>query len=206
MGGQPEIVECPIRKDMVDNITPSQADKIVASSCSRFNEVRFDYPDNRDGFENSRYLTVSLVDGTWYRGVMARTAMVDAGPSADPIGVAYGGETYWHERGYSADGAPLSWSLETGELYMSEGNTMMVRGLWPDVTDQRGAWNLTLYSRLRPQGDARTFGPYAIAATTDKVDIRASGRLFRIRLSGSSSPASGRLGRPVFDITKSGER
>lgn len=205
LGGQPTVVDCPIRRDMVDNIAPSQVDKIVASGVSKFNEARFDYPDARDGLENSRWLSVSLTTGDWQRGVMARTALVDAGPSADPIAITAGGTVYWQERGKSADGGPIAWFLETGELYMSEEVVTRLSSLWPDVSGQVGAWNLTLFSRLKPQGVMRTFGPVAIAANDDKVDIHFSGRLFRVRFSGESSPAAGRLGRPLFSM-KTGSR
>jgi hypothetical protein len=207
LGGQPTIIDCPIRKDMTNNIAGSQKDKIVASGCSKFGEVRFDYPDKRDGFENSRYIVVSTIDGNWWRGQMARTAMVDAGPSTSPIGVTVGGNVYTHETGVSADGAAFAWFFETGEVYMDEATTTMVRGMWPDTSEQQGAWNLTMFSRLHPNDQsARQFGPVAIAPTDDKVDIRFSGRLFRIRLSGNSLPAAGRLGVPVFDIQSSSKR
>jgi len=205
-GGQPEIIPCPIRHDFAANLTPSQADKIVASSVSRFGEVRFDYPDVRDGFENSRYVVVSLQTGLWTRGVMARTAMVDAGPSENPIGVAPDGSIYWHERGQSADGAPLSWHAETGELYLDPNTSVMIRSLWPDVAGQVGPWNLTLITRRRPNGRPRVVGPKAFASTTEKVDLRVDGRLFRLRLSGASSPAAGRLGTLVFDTVRTSSR
>lgn len=206
LGGDVQIIECPIRKDMVANITASQSDKVVASGISKYNEVRFDYPDARDGFENSRYLAVSLEDGAWYRGQMARTAMCDAAPSENPIGVTYDGYAYWHERGNSADGAPFSWYIESSEVYLDESITTMVRGLWPDVSNQVGPWNLTLFTRLKPQGEVRTFGPYSIAATDYKTDIRASGRLFRMRFSGNAAPTGGRMGRPIFDTQPSSKR
>lgn len=206
LGGEPTIIPCPIKQDMVDNITASQADKIVASGNSKFGEVRFDYPDRRDGSENSRYIAVSLQDGNWYRGQMARTAMLDAGPSIDPVGATVDGNAYAHELGMSADGAPLPWFIETGEMYIDESITALIRGLWPDVSGQVGAWMLTIFSRLKPQGAARQFGPVAIAPTSEKVDIRFSGRLFRFRWSGNSLPAAGRLGRPVLDYTGSSQR
>lgn len=207
LGGQPIIVACPIRKDMVDNIASSQRDKIVASGCSKYGEVRFDYPDKREGFENSRYVTVSLLDGNWYKGQMARTAMVDSGPSAFPVGVTVDGIVYTHETGVSADSAALPWFIESGEFYIDLARTTLVRGMWPDVKGQMGAWLLTIYSRLRPQDpNPRQFGPVSIAPTDDQIDIRFSGRLFRIRFSGNSLPAAGRLGVPVFDIAASSGR
>ena len=110
LGGQPEPIACPIRRDFAEELAASQGDKVVASSNAEFSEVRFDYPDRRDGFENSRYLALALSGqdaGAWHRGQMARTAFVDAGPSAYPIGVTYDGSVFLHEKGRSADGGQL---------------------------------------------------------------------------------------------------
>jgi len=206
LGSEPTILPCPIRTDMADNLAASQGDKIVASGISKFGEIRFDYPDARDGYENSRYIAVSVTNGWWYNGTMARTAMVDAGPSDSPIGVTYSGNIYWHERGTSADGSALSWSIETGELMIDESVTSMIRCVWPDTRSQVGAWSLTLQSRLKPNSLPRSFGPYTFTSTQEKVDIRASGRLFRFIFSGSTAPAAGRFGRPIFDVVSAGQR
>ncbi|HMO44110.1 MAG TPA: hypothetical protein PKB04_12500, partial [Phenylobacterium sp.] len=171
-----------------------------------FDEMRFDYPDRRDGVENSRYLTLSLQDGAWSRGLMARSALVDAGPQENPVGAAPDGALYWHERGRSADGAALSWFIESADQYLDPDRTLMVRSLWPDLADQTGAAALTLKGRLTPQGPERTYGPYALAPGQPRVDLRATGRLFRLRLSGQGAPTGGRLGAPMFDVAPAGNR
>lgn len=206
LGGGVEPIPCAIRDDLFGNITPGQADKIVASSTSRFSEVRWDYPDVRDGTENSRYVALSLVGQGWYRGRMARTAMVDAGPSQDPIGVTAGGNVYWHERGQSADGAALSGWLETADQYLSEDQTALVLGIWPDAKEQVGPINVSIVSRFKPQGEESTKGPYPMVAGEDKVDVRASGRLFRMRFDFNSLPAAWRLGQIVVDLARAGKR
>lgn len=206
LGGGVEPIECPIRDDMFGNLTPSQADKVVASSISRFSEVRWDYPDARDGTENSRYVALSLVGQGWYRGRMSRSAFVDAGPALDPIGVTPGGNVYWHERGRSADGQPLEWSIETSDQQLSEDQTALLLGVWPDMKSQVGPVSLSVISRLKPQADEARSGPFAMVAGEDKVDFRCSGRLFRLRFSGESLPAFMRLGQIVADIVPAGRR
>jgi hypothetical protein len=206
LGGAVEILPCPILLDMADNLLSAQIEKIAASSNSKFGEIRFDYPDARDGGENSRYVAFSYLEGAWHRGEMARTAMVDAGPQESPIGVTPAGLIYWHERGESADGAPIAWSLETADQYVSEDNTAILLGVWPDVAEQRGAISLTVTTRLRPQGDARTYPPSSLAPGQGKVDLRARGRLFRLRFSGASSPSAARIGRIVVQFEAAGAR
>jgi len=206
LGSEPVILPCPIRKDMVTNLAIAQADKIVASGISKFGEVRWDYPDARDGVENSRYVAVSVASGWWYNGTMTRTGMVDAGPSDSPIGVTPEGAIYWHEKGTSADGSAISWSIETGELLLDKSVTSMLRGMWPDTQGQVGAWSLNLQTRLKPNSTPRLFGPYTFTSSDEKIDIRASGRLVRFIFSGNSAPAAGRFGSPIFDVVAAGQR
>lgn len=209
LGGQPETIDCPIRDDFAENMAPSQGDKIVASSTQSFQEIRFDYPDFRDGNENSRYLTL-VVDGTdagaWSRGVQARTAYVDAGPADYPIAADYSGNIYWQDKGGTDDGGPISWFIETADQYLSVAKTMMVTGLWPDTIGQVGPVTVYLKTRFKPQGDQTVYGPWSFASTDEKVDVRATGRLFRIRYEGASTPAECRFGVSVFDAQPTGGR
>lgn len=206
LGGAVELVPCPIREGFADNLASQQGDKVVVSSNSQFGEVRVDYPDARDGVENSRYLAVSLLDGAWYRGMMDRTAFVDAGPAEFPIAVDASSYVYWHERGQSADGGVLTAYIETADQYLSEDLTGDVLGIWPDFADQVGAVSVTVTSRLKPQGDERAQTPAAMAPGEDKVDVRLNGRLFKLRFFSASAPSAWRLGRIAVEFVKRGRR
>lgn len=137
---------------------------------------------------------------------MARTAMIDAGPAAYPVGVDPQGAVYYHERGHSADGAAFSWFIETADQVLDEDRTVMARGIWPDLADQAGPVRLSLFSRLTPQGDVAVSGPFALAPGQDRVDFRATGRLFKIRFAGGSAPTACRIGKPVFNVAVAGAR
>lgn len=205
LGGAPQVIPCPIRDDMADNMASGQMDKIVASSIGTYNEVRFDYPDSRDGDENSRYLTLSLLDGSWSRGEMARSAFVDAGPSEYPIGVDPSGNVYWQEKGHSADGGAITWHIETADLYLDESTITTLLEVRPDVEDQVGPMTITDTSRLKPQGDERTQAVVA-GVGDDKLDFRLSGLLHRIKYSGSSAPAYARVGKTTVAFASGGRR
>jgi hypothetical protein len=207
-GGQPQPITCPIRRDFAEELAASQGDKVVASSNAEFSEVRFDYPDRRDGYENSRFLAVAVDGpdaGAWHRGLMARTAFVDAGPSAYPIGVAFNGSVFLHEKGRSADGASFAWFVETADTYLDPERTLLVRGLWPDFRDQLGPVTVTLTPRLHPQDTNQPAAAAAMAPGDAKADLLASGRLFRVRFSGQSAPTGCRIGKPVFDVAPGGQ-
>lgn len=216
LGGSVAPVECPIRDDFALHLTPSQADKICASTIAQYNEVRWDYPDQREGLENSRYLTLAAAGedaGKWSAGRPmnavrpARTTLVDAGPAPYPVGVSSDGWIYWHEKGATADGGALPWMIESADFYLDPGVETLVTEAWPDIgDDQIGPVLLTLTTRPFPQAAETTFGPFAIAPGQSTVSFKSAGRLFRIAYSGFSSPAYARLGRPVFDAKARGRR
>lgn len=85
--GAPQQIVCPIQEDSLDNISGSQNDKIFMSYIAQTGELRIDYPDSRDGVENSRYITLQLETGAWSQGKEVRTAMVRGTPLANPIGI-----------------------------------------------------------------------------------------------------------------------
>jgi hypothetical protein len=198
---------CTVRNEFIDNLTPSQLDKVVASSCGQFSEIRFDYPDARDGFENSRFVTMNTIDGAWSRGIEARSAYVDAGPSVSPIGVSPAGDVYFHERGKTADGGALSSFIESADTYIDgDCRQMRINEVQPDFEDQVGALTMTVKTRSFAQGEVDEWDPITLAPGETFQDFRAEGRFVRVRLEASSVPSSWRLGRLMFDVTETGRR
>jgi len=135
---------------------------------------------------------------------MARTAFVDAGPCAYPVGVTYDGSVYFHEKGRSADGGPFAWFIETADSYLDPARGLLVRGLWPDFRDQVGPVSVTVNARWQPQGAEQSFTAPAMAPGDAKADLLLSGRLFRARFAGASAPTAVRIGEPVFDVAPAG--
>lgn len=208
LGGAPQILDCPIRDAFVDNAAPSQNDKIVCSSVSEWGEVVWYYADARDGsgYEISRSVRLSTIDGSWSMGTTPRTAFIDANPAPNPIGVTFDGQTFWHERGNSANGAVMSASLTTGGQYIDPAErVMLLRGAWPDFKDQVGPINLTVRSRMFPQDTPVEHGPFLLAPDTNKSDFLVTGRIFEFEFASNSSPMGWRLGKPTFDVVAAGE-
>jgi hypothetical protein len=198
---------CTVRNDFIDNLAASQLDKVAASSCAQFSEIRFDYPDSRDGFENSRYLAMCTIDGSWAKGQMARSAYVDAGPSVSPLGVAPTGQVYWHERGNSADGQPLSWFIESADQYIDgDRRQLRINDVEPDIEDQVSPITLTIFTRDYPQAPDEAWDPIILIPGETFQDFRAEGRFARVRLEGSAMPSFARVGRISFDVSETGQR
>lgn len=159
--------------------------------------------------ENSRYISLNVGDQAlpWSKGPIARTAFIDSGPLAYPLGIDEAGQTYLHEKGNDANGAALSWFVETSAQYLGEGERRaLVRGVWPDFEAQQGDVSLTIKAFAYPQATARTKGPFTLPAGREKKDFIAEGRMVALRFSASAAPTFARIGKPTFDVELLGER
>ena len=207
LSGVPDIIVSPVQATVSENMALSQSDKIVAANIAQYNEIWFFYPDSRDGYENSRYVSASLVDGKWSQGMLARTAFDDGSPYQFPLGASYSGVVYIHERGNNADGDPLNWYVITGDQYIGEGQKFMqIKGFWPDFKDQQGAVSFECYTRKYPQATVRTKGPYIVSPGQSKRDFLAEGRVISVRISGNSSPSYCRFGKLAFEVEGTGSQ
>lgn len=205
LGGAPQQMDCPIRKDFADNISQGQFDKIVGATIGTYQEVRWFYPDARDGLENSR--DICLNPQGWCRGRLDRTAFVDAGPADSPIGTTAAGNIYWHERGNSADGGVITGFMESTDFYLDEAEAgLMINGIWPNFKDQVGALTLTIYGREYPQSTERSYGPWTLVPGMAKKSFRLSARVVRVRIDWATSPAYARGGKQEFDVEAIGGR
>lgn len=207
LGGEPQSIENPLRDELEANLAPVQRNKIYAATISGRNECWFFYPDNRDGLENSRAVFFSTTDGWFGKAKLARTAFIDAGPALYPLGVDAEGNVFWHERGQSADGEAIEWSLESAPQYIDSGEKLIfVRSFYPDFKGQQGAINLTVITREEAQSSPEEHGPFIITPTTDVVDLDVEARLISLRISGESAPAEFRLGTIIVEGRQAGRR
>lgn len=208
-GGQPQIVPCQIREEYAENLAAAQADKIAAATTGEFGEVRWHYPDARDGFENSRFVRICVAGdqrdiGAWSQGVLARTAYVDAGPALYPVGVTADGHIYYHERGKSADGQSFAWYIRTAAQLIDDDNRLLVRQVWPDFQNQVGSVSIDVTAQERAQGDVVAAPTVMVAKGQGKADVLISGCIFQIQFSGQSAPTYVRIGRPAFETELDG--
>lgn len=205
VGGVPQIMPCEIREEFAKNISQGQADKIVGATVSTYGEIKWFYPDARDGLENSRDLVLNSQG--WCHGKLARTAFVDAGPTDVPIGCTAGGNIYQHETGKTADGGVLTGFIESTDFYVDESQmALKIEGMWPNFKDQVGPLNVTFYIREYPQATERTKGPYVLTPGMSKKNFRFTAAIVRVRIAWSSTPAYVRGGKQEFDAQPVGKR
>jgi hypothetical protein len=188
---------------VADNVAAAQEEKVYATTRTEFNEIRWHYPDQRDGdgLENSRYVSYNVLEKRWASGTQARTAEIDQSTTPYPVATSPDGKVYYEERGFSGNGSALTRSCRTGFFYVAEGaRVMSVRRLWPNFDDRQGAISLTLYGRMEPDGEETTYGPYSVPAGQTVIDLGTEAGLptaamFAIKWSSTTAPAFWRLGK-----------
>lgn len=204
-GAIPQVIECRLRRDVSDNIAPSQEEKMYAGINGEFSEVWFFYPDARDGNECSRYAAYNWIENHWTCGTFDRSTWVGAGIFLNPIGLGTDGYIYYHESGSSANGGALTASITSGDFDIQDGeNILTIRSIVPDFEEQRGAVRIALETKLYPNGPRIQAGTYTATATTQRLNMRRLGRQARLRLESSTVPSSWRMGALRMDVTPTG--
>lgn len=224
-GSTVEVLPCPIFRELAEGVAtdPSNRGLTHLVHVSKYDEIRIHYRV-QDGMSEGKYVAVSLTDGSWSRGDAARFSSLTSDILYSAVGLQYGtnmisadadGIVYATECGtdVAADG-PTSWFIRSADHYLGDkGQRFMVTGFRPDFVTLAGPVHndpveLTLYVRDRPQNASITKGPYFIGVGATKMDMRASGRIFAMKLSGNgaSSDRELRVGKILLDLVPLGER
>jgi hypothetical protein len=206
-GSMAQIIECPLRRDMVDNIAIGQDAKINASVQAAFSEIRFCYADSRDGNEVSRALVFNWAENKWYNDTELRTDRIGTSIFRELIGFGSDGYIYYHDLGNTANGNALTTSLKTGFYDADDGNNLtLLRRFLPDFDDQVGDILMTVITRDRSPGTETTFGPYTITPTTTEVPLRIMARQFALQFDTDIAGTENRFGSFRMDLDMTGAR
>ncbi|MHB1204794.1 MAG: hypothetical protein ACYCZX_04440 [Rhodospirillaceae bacterium] len=208
-GAAPALLPCTLARDVKDNLAFVQQDKVHASKLvgKNYAEVWWFYPDMRDGNECSRYVVFDTIAGTWSCGMFDRTAFTDATVFQYPLAVDTAGAIWFHEKGFTADGAPRSWSL-MGAYRGAEGGQIMVNGVRPDHDDLQGGYAISFAAKNRDVRGifTRSYPGLSITAATGQRSARVQGEQVSIAFAGNGAPTFWRMGNLQFDISLSGRQ
>lgn len=209
-GQVPSILNCPVRRDVFENLDTSNGERVHVGWNTGFAEPWFFYPDIRDNTgECSRYATMSP-DGAWAVGSFDRTAWVSAGVLPFPVAFSTDHKLYYHEvPNAGAAGSTLSAFVESGFIDVGDGATLyVIKRIVPDFDDQAATVDFTFKTRMWPNGAITERGPYSATPTTEKLDMRVKCREVSIRLDSDGDPDASfwSLGAVAFDAQPSGEK
>ena len=192
-------MQCDVGDYIFNNINYSQASKVYAVHNSAYGEVTWLYPSLSSN-ENDSYVTYNYREGTWYFGLMERTAGTDSGVFVNPMMVSTDGYIYDHEVGYTYDS--VSPYAQSGPIELGNGdNVMAVRSVIPDE-QSLGEVAISFTARLYPTSAETSYGPFSAKAPTD---ARFSGRSVKMKVAGNVL-GDWRVGVMRLEATTAGKR
>lgn len=202
-GSTPQRLNCPVERDVFDNLSMRQAHKIYAGLNTRFSEVWWMYPDARDGDECSRAVVFNFAEQTWVTHTMSRSCWLPGEVFEFPIGFSTSGMVYDHEVGQDANGRPLNWFLTSSDFDIEDGeNLVLIKGLVPDIEQQVGAITYELTPRLFPRATALPTITLEAQTSTQVLRTRCKGRQASLTMRSVEAPAFFRQGALRLDIEK----
>jgi hypothetical protein len=125
-----------------------------------------------------------------------------------PIAFGSDQKIYHHEvMGAGDDGAALEAFIESGFIDVGDGDTLyIIKRIVPDFEDQVGNVDITLKTRMWPNGSITSRGPFTAATSTSKLDTRVKAREIAVRLESEAIDSFWGLGAIAFDAQESGEK
>lgn len=202
-GSAPVMIPCSLGRDLSDHLAYVQGDKVYASAVvgKNYSEIWWFYPDSRDGTECSRYVIYDTIGQTWSCGELDRTAYVNAGIFSYPLAADSSGQIYFQEKGFSANGAALSFSLTTAFNKAPNSDAVIINGVKPDGDDIQGGYTITFKSRSRDARGVfdRTYSAINCTASSGQKSKRVKGEMVSMTFAGNTAPLFWRMGAMEFD-------
>lgn len=189
-----------------DNLTPNQRDKCFAGFNPAFGEVWFFYPTIAAD-EPDAYVIYSLAEQCFAPGTLTRTSWAHGKAELRPLATTEDGYVMEHETGVDDDGAAIDSYVTSAPIDLGDGDVKMdITGIVPDIYNQVGAVEVTLYTRDKPKSVERIEGPYTLYDDSELVDTRANGRQVAVKFQSNVVGGNWRLGKTRFHVKRAGGR
>lgn len=206
-GGVAQVINCEVRRDLDDNLPDAQVEKIVCVVNSTHNEVRWSYPDKRDGADGvdndeiSRSVVYNYVLDLWYVETSEKhTTRLAKGAFSQELSMGTDNKLYFTDFGNDDSGDVLTTSLTTGHYDLADGHQFInITRFIPNFDDQVGNITLTFFYQMR------TNGPWyskqkTITPTTEKLDVDIECKRFYLKFETSAAGTFYRIGALRMDI------
>ena len=198
--GRVQDIACEVSDYVFSDMNQGQRSKTYAFYNQHFDEVWWFYP-SANSTENDRYVSLNIKEGHWSIGELGRTAAHGIGAFIYPNMVGTDSKVYEHEVGIiENDSYPVF--AESGPLQIGNGDRLMsVDELIPDEKTQ-GDVTATFKTKLYPNGDETSHGPYSLANPTS---VRLQGRQVEVRID-QSKDTDWRVGVMRFNAKAGSKR
>ena len=217
-------IPCSVQDHVFDDINKNAFNEVFCASNSDFNEVTWFYP-SADSLQIDRHVTFNFAENLWHTGTLSRSTWADRGVYPNPyatefdsddttstISTIYGNKAgrtfvYAQEKGVDDAGSAMTAYIESGDIDIGDGDQFLsISRFIPDFKNQVGNVDITVKSRSYPATTQTTHGPYAIATSTEKQDVRIRGRQLALRVSSDATSDNWRYGTMRFDGKPDGMR
>ena len=196
--GAVKTLKCPVLNRVFDSFNQTQREKVFSAEIIEFNEIWWFYP-SAGQTEVDKYVIYNYIDNTWSVGSMSRTAWHDAGIYTYPISTDASGFVFNQEYGYNDEAGAMTAYIETGFFTGDKaGNSIyFINKVIPDTTfTGTGTKEIKfqMKSKLYPNTTETTKGPFTLAETKGKLNMRARGRSFQSKYYSDTTNIGWRLG------------
>ena len=206
-------LNCTVRRHVYDNLNLNEKDKVFCGVNSEFTEIIWLYP-SKDSTECDSYVIFSPEEQYWTIGSCFWTTFADRTIFGNTIttGTSVGGSNLYNNEPvsiYTGNGQPLSSFIQSGDFEIGEAgdSIMFLDRIIPDFDISSGNLNFSIVTKQYPEStESTTKGPFSIANTTTKVDLRTRGRQASIRVSCDSENTRWRWGSIRLGIQPDGRR
>jgi hypothetical protein len=185
---------CDVHAYVFGRLNTVQAHKVFCGTIRAYNEVIWFYV-SAGSTEVDSCVAYNTLEKTWWTGDVGRTSWIDSSVVIPyPVGVDSTKTAYAHEFGTTANGSPISYSLETGDIEIADGSAFLHnRKLIVDYDRISGSTHtVSIEARGWPARSPTVKGPYPIDATTEQISVRARGRTLRFLWEGEDDFRMGR--------------
>ena len=196
--GAVKTLKCPVLNHVFDSFNQTQREKVFSAEIIEFNEIWWFYP-SAGQTEVDKYVIYNYIDNTWSIGSLSRTAWHDAGIFTFPMSTDASGFVFNQENGFNDETSAITAFIETGFFTGDQaGNSIyFVNKIVPDTTfTGTGTKEIKfqMKSKLYPNTTETTKGPFTLAETKGKLNLRSRGRSFQSKYYSDTTDIGWRLG------------
>jgi hypothetical protein len=215
--GAVQRLPCSVERYVFDNINKDQIYKVFATTNPDYSEVTWYYPVGSGETDITNYVSYNYVENVWAVGTLDRGAYFNAPLHEYPIAATNDTDNvltnylYTQEIGYDADGSELVAYVESGDIGIGDGDSlMMINRVIPDFTllgDQSNA-NLSIVFKGRdfPLDTPTTLATATVTSSSKQEHVRARSRESIIRIESSGLGYGWSVGSLRLGIRTDGRR
>jgi hypothetical protein len=215
--GAVQRLPCSVERYVFDNLNKDQIYKVFATTNPDYSEVTWYYPVGEGDTDITNYVSFNYVENVWAVGTLERGAYFNASLHQYPIAASNDVENvltnylFSHEIGYDADGAELVAYVESGDIGIGDGDSlMMINRVIPDFTllgnQSNASIDIVFKGRDFPLDTPTTLSTATVTSSSRQEHVRARSRESIIRIESSGLGYGWSVGSLRLGIRTDGRR